>query len=124
MTAMDRVRVDATAAEAPYEQVRRQVTDLVASGELPAGERLPTVRSLAADLGVAANTVARAYKELESTGVVRTAGRRGTFVQGAGSERAAREAARAYADTARDLGLDDAEALDLVRRALDRPRSS
>ena len=124
MTAMERVRVDATAAEAPYEQVRRQVTDLVASGDLQAGERLPTVRALAADLGVAANTVARAYRELEATGVVRTDGRRGTFVEGAGSERAAREAARAYADTARDLGLADAEALELVRRALDRPRSS
>ena len=121
---MDRVHVDATAAEAPYEQVRRQVTDLVTSGDLAPGERLPTVRALATDLGIAANTVARAYQELEATGVVRTDGRRGTFVQGSGAERAAREAARAYADTVRDLGLDDAAAVELVRRAIDRPRSS
>ena len=65
-----------------------------ASGDLPAGTRLPTVRALAADLGLAANTVARAYRELESDGVVVTEGRRGTFVA-SGSAAASTEAEQA-----------------------------
>ena len=64
----------------PYEQLRVQIASRVASGELLEGTRLPTVRALAAELRLAANTVARAYKELESDGVVVTEGRRGTFV--------------------------------------------
>ena len=57
------VTVDLGAAEPPYEQVRTQIAGLIATGRLGEGDRLPTVRALAADLGTAANTVARAYKE-------------------------------------------------------------
>ncbi|MGG5170920.1 GntR family transcriptional regulator [Pseudarthrobacter sp. J1738] len=75
-----RIVVDLDSPIPPYEQIRQQITLLVGSGQLTPGTRLPTVRALAADLGVAAGTVARAYRELESAGVVSTARRSGTTV--------------------------------------------
>lgn len=111
--------VDHDGAVAPYEQVREGIRARVTDGTLAPGHRLPPVRALATSLGLAANTVARAYKELEALGVVETRGRAGTFVTGRGVERSAREAAAAYVATVRSLGLDDAAALAAVRRALD-----
>jgi DNA-binding transcriptional regulator YhcF (GntR family) len=103
---------------APYEQLRTQLATRAASGDLPAGTRLPTVRALAAELGLAVNTVARAYRELEADGVITTAGRRGTFVAATatGSSAEASDAAAAYVATARRLGLTLPEALNLVER--------
>ncbi|MET4003232.1 GntR family transcriptional regulator [Arthrobacter sp. UYCu511] len=72
--------IDLETATPPYEQIQRQISSLIAVGHLVPGTRLPTVRSLAADLGVAAGTVARAYKELEGTGLVATNRRQGTVV--------------------------------------------
>jgi DNA-binding transcriptional regulator YhcF (GntR family) len=118
------LRIDASADDPPYEQIRSQIAAQVASGEVPPGTKLPTVRALAATLGIAPNTVARAYRELEYSGVVSTRGRNGTVVNGDGSDRAAKEAAVTYADTVRALGLRQDEALELVRRAFDRPVSS
>lgn len=105
----------------PYEQVRRQVADQAATGALPPGHRLPTVRRLAEDLGIAANTVARAYRELEQEGVLVTRGRHGTFiaVRGADREREAAAAARLLVRRLRELDLTDEDALRVVRRALD-----
>lgn len=77
-----RIVIDLTTATPPYEQVQTQISSLVAVGSLPPGTRLPTVRSLAADLGVAAGTVARAYKQLEAAGMVTTNRRQGTVVAG------------------------------------------
>jgi GntR family transcriptional regulator len=69
----------------PYEQVRRQLAAHIESGRLVAGSRLPPVRQLAADLGLAAGTVARAYRELEEAGLITTGRARGTHVtQGRG----------------------------------------
>jgi DNA-binding transcriptional regulator YhcF (GntR family) len=78
---------------------------------------LPTVRELATHLGLAANTVARAYRELERTAVVETRGRRGTFVA-QGADRAAVEAAEAFAARLRELGVDADRGVELARRAL------
>ena len=72
--------IDLQTGTPPYEQVQTQISSLIAVGQLPAGTRLPTIRSLAADLGVAAGTVARAYKELEAAGLVTTNRRQGTVV--------------------------------------------
>ena len=112
--------IDPDAAAPPYEQIRAQVAEAVRGGSLPVGTRLPTVRALAADLELAPNTVARAYRLLEQTGVVRTRGRLGTFVEAAGepTDRAALDAARGYAHRARELGLDDDAAIAWVRSAL------
>ncbi len=116
------IALDPTSSTPPYEQVRAQVAAGVQAGTLAPGDRLPTVRGLAADLGVAAATVARAYRELEADGVVETRGRHGTVVAdtGDGPDRRAREAAAAYAATVRRLGLPDEAALALVRSALTR----
>lgn len=110
---------DPDAAEPPFEQLRLQVARKAASGQLPAGTRLPTVRALAAELGLAVNTVARAYRELEADGVVVTEGRRGTFVAAtaAASSADARAAAADYVAFARRVGLGQAEATRLVEQA-------
>ncbi|HEX6149881.1 GntR family transcriptional regulator [Nocardioides sp.] len=110
---------DPSLPEPPFEQLRAQVARRAAGGDLPAGTKLPTVRALAAELGLAANTVARAYRELEADGVVVTEGRRGTFVASgtAAASPEADRAAAAYAVTARRLGLTRAEATRLLERA-------
>ncbi|MEV6176737.1 GntR family transcriptional regulator [Streptomyces sp. NPDC052016] len=105
---------------APYEQVRSQIAEQARSGRLPVGYRLPTVRGLAESLGLAANTVAKAYRALEADGVIETRGRHGTYVAAAGSaaERELAAAAQAYGERARRLGLTEDEALAAVRDAL------
>jgi DNA-binding transcriptional regulator YhcF (GntR family) len=118
------ITLDASNGEPPYEQIRDQIRAQVDAGDLPPGTKLPTVRALAADLGVATNTVARAYRELEHAGVVSTRGRSGTIVTGDAVERAAKEAAASYADAMLALGVGQDEALDLVRRAFRRPVTS
>ena len=117
------ITIDA-GGDPPYEQIRAQLAEQVAAGRLAPGTRLPTVRALAESLGVASNTVARAYRELEHSGVVSTRGRNGTVVNGDGTDRAAKDAAAAYAEAMRALGVRQDEALELVRRAFDRPVSS
>lgn len=114
-----RFTIDARVATPPYEQLRAQVTRAVAEGALAGGAKLPTVRALAEQLGLAVNTVARAYRELEADGIIETRGRAGSFVapQGDAVQRQAAAAARAYVEQARRLGVDDASALDLVRAA-------
>ncbi|MBC7631206.1 GntR family transcriptional regulator [Aeromicrobium sp.] len=112
---MTSVTVDAASAEPPYEQVRRQLADGAASGTLAPGHRLPTVRQLATDLGLAANTIAKAYRALEVDGVVQTLGRKGTFVASRRSDDAeAGAGAQTYARTARRRGLSLEEATRLV----------
>jgi DNA-binding transcriptional regulator YhcF (GntR family) len=124
VTSSPAITLDPASSDAPYEQIRAQISVQVSAGRLEPGTRLPTVRALAAELGLATNTVARAYRELEHAGVVTTRGRAGTVVNGDGTDRAAKEAARTYADTMRALGVGQDEALDLVRRAFERPVTS
>lgn len=78
------LELDATSGTPIYEQIVGKIEEAVATGRLAAGERLPSVRELAAELGVAPGTVARAYSELESRGVVRTEGAKGTSVAAKG----------------------------------------
>lgn len=115
------ITLDATSPTPPFEQVRGQLAAQITDGVLVAGTRLPPVRRLADDLGLAANTVARAYRDLEAAGLVETRGRGGTIVT-AGGDRARERlatAARSYAAVAQELGIGPAEALHLVRTALD-----
>jgi GntR family transcriptional regulator len=74
------ITVDPAHPSGPAEQIRAQVTALIQSGELAADAKLPPVRQLAGDLRVAAGTVAKAYKELEAAGLVRTGRANGTRV--------------------------------------------
>lgn len=115
---MDVAPLDPHSPTPPFEQLRVQLASRVASGDLPAGTKLPTVRGLAEQVGVAPGTVARAYKELEADGVVVTEGRRGTFVAGTSTTPAAvRDAAEQLVGTARRAGLALPEAVRLVEAA-------
>ncbi|MFB7371041.1 GntR family transcriptional regulator [Streptomyces sp. NPDC056222] len=115
-----RITVDTDSSTAPYEQLRDQIAKRARSGALPVGYKLPTVRGLAEELGLAANTVAKAYKSLEADGVIETRGRNGTFVAAAGdaAERLAASAAATYATEARRLGLTREAAASAVTDAL------
>lgn len=114
------VTIDSTSKVPPYEQVRSEVARKINDRTLAVGTKLPTVRKLAGDLGIAPNTIARAYRELEEAGLIETRGKAGTFVGASGdqSRKRAREAATEYAAVIRALGLDTSEALDIVRAAL------
>ncbi len=103
--------MDGGSGRPPFDQLRTAVIDAVRDGRLAPGHRLPTVRELAGQLGLAINTVARAYRELETAGIVETRGRQGTFVARRDpTDTAMADAARVYADAARALGLGLAEA--------------
>lgn len=124
MTAPPTLRVDTDDPTPPYEQLRRQLTDLIHAGVLPPGERLPPLRQLAGDLGLAVGTVARTYRELESAGLVRSRRGGGTRVTEpatpppADERRAAVDRhAAAYVRQARLLGADRDAALAAVHRA-------
>lgn len=120
MSAAAAVVVEVGAAEPPYEQVRRQIAGHIMSGALADGSRLPTIQALAADLGLAGNTVGRAYKELEAAGLVRTRRRVGTVVTRprADGDLALALSAASYARDAMRAGVGETAAMDLVRAAL------
>lgn len=116
------LEVDSASPVPAFEQVRAQLADLILSGALPAGERLPPIRQLAADLDLAPGTVARVYRELESAGLVTSRVRHGTVVEAARQrprrdvDEQATEAARTFALAVRRLGLDLDDAVGAVRR--------
>lgn len=118
--------IDPASATPPYEQLRVQVIAAVRVGELTPGTRLPTVRRLADDLGLAPNTVARAYRELERDEVIETRGRNGSFVAATGdaAHRQAQQAATTYVERTAQLGVTRAEALAIVTAALGVPPAS
>jgi len=124
-----KIRLDPTSREPLSEQLRSALAARIDSGRLAPGERMPTVRDLAAELEIAPNTVAKAYRDLASAGLVAGRGRRGTFVSellpaalGDGEARLA-EAADAYARRARQLGFGSSAARAAAEKALRRTRS-
>lgn len=108
-----------------YEQIRAQIAHMVAAGSLTAGSRLPTIRQLATDLGLAKGTVAKAYEALLREGIAVSAGRQGTVVAADRLPDAAirdaqlRAAARSYAVRTRQLGIDVDDAVRAFARAVD-----
>jgi len=114
------IAIDPSSATPPFEQLRTQLVAQITSGELAGGARLPTVRKLAEELGLAPNTVARSYRELETDGFIETRGRNGSFVtpQGDPAHQLAQEAARAFADRVRKLGIRVDDAIGYVTAAL------
>jgi DNA-binding transcriptional regulator YhcF (GntR family) len=122
------LEIDQDAAIPPYEQLRQQITALVLGGGLATGDRLPSIRQLANDLGLAGGTVARAYRELESDGVVATRGRHGTVIQGPPRRPAPPPdliaAARSYAGEASRTGASLEDALTAVRVAFAAERAA
>lgn len=111
--------VDPDSSVPPYEQVRAGVMTLIANGDLLAGERIPTVRRLAEDLNLAPNTVARSYRELESSGVIETRGRHGSYIKATRDTAIDRAqiATIAHVAAMRELGMDNDTIVLLVTRA-------
>jgi GntR family transcriptional regulator len=106
-----------------YQQIVNQVKYLVASGRLQAGEELPPIRALAEQLVINPNTVARAYRELETAGVVAKRSTTGTYVSDAGSPLARRERFKILTERidallveANQLNVGTDEIIDLVRQ--------
>jgi DNA-binding transcriptional regulator YhcF (GntR family) len=124
-----RIRLDPSAHEPLFEQLRSALEARIASGRFAPGERMPTVRDLAAELEIAPNTVAKAYRDLTSAGLIAGRGRRGTFVSerfpaalGDGDARLV-EAAETYARRTRQLGYGSSAARAAAEKALRRTRS-
>ncbi|MFZ0211223.1 MAG: GntR family transcriptional regulator [Candidatus Acidiferrales bacterium] len=108
-----------------YVQVETQIKNAIAAGALKSGQPLPSVRKLAAELGINPNTAARAYQELDREGTITTVPGGGTFVAGGQprflkSERIRRlqPYARQIAVEGTQLGLGETEILDLVQEEL------
>ncbi len=110
--------IDPTSATSTVEQIRSQLAAQIRAGQLEADVRLPPVRQLASDLRVAPGSVAKAYKELEGAGLIRTARAAGTRVN-AGQETALPllDAARSFALAAQQQGLELAEVQGLLANA-------
>ncbi len=116
------LRLDSRDPTPPYEQLRRQLATAIESGLLQPGTRLPTVRQLAADLGVATGTIMRAYAELDGDGLIVTRRGGGTTVADSPrtlseTERRRRltEIAASFVSHARLIGIGD----DDIRRVVD-----
>ncbi|MGI8937002.1 MAG: GntR family transcriptional regulator [Iamia sp.] len=123
------ISLDPGSPTPPYAQLQEQIATMVRSGVLAPGARLPAIRHLATDLGVATGTVARAYRELKSDGVVQTRGRHGTSVcppdrarraDPTTTHRELAQEASAFALAASHRGLDIDQAVEAVRAAFRR----
>ncbi|MFF5791183.1 GntR family transcriptional regulator [Paeniglutamicibacter sp. NPDC012692] len=113
------INVDSADKMAPYLQVRQQILVAIAKGKLKAGTKLPSVRALAEQLGLAVNTAAKVYKELEASGAVVTRGRHGTIVQATDDQGsiAVADAASEFAAVATRWGISEKAAIGYVRAA-------
>ena len=81
-----RIRIDATSAAPLWRQIVHQVTLQILAGNVALGERLPTVRELASELRVNPNTIARAFQEMERSGIIETRRGLGTFAREAAGQ--------------------------------------
>jgi GntR family transcriptional regulator len=107
-----------------YAQIEREIVAAIAIGRLPPGSQLPTVRQLAVDLRINANTVARVYSHLERSGALETRRGVGTFVVGLPAARSVADAdvlaalgaaARSYLASAAAAGATPAEAFEYLK---------
>ncbi len=106
-----------------YQQIIDQIKAQIADGSLKKGERLPSVRELSADLGINVNTVYKAYKELESQGIVRmrvgfgvtVTAERQNHVPPGDREKIIKEMVEHLRVEAYHLGFDDDYLLDLIK---------
>lgn len=117
------VTIDPDSPIPPFEQLRNQLDRQIRGGVLAAGRQLPTVRQLATDLGLAKNTVVRAYQALERDGLVTGDRRRGTVVldrQATSHERdeILTAAARRFADDIATVDASLDEAIDALRKVI------
>ncbi|HEV2528809.1 MAG TPA: GntR family transcriptional regulator [Thermomicrobiales bacterium] len=122
------LHVDPRSGTPVYQQIVRQVRHALRLGVLRPGDRMPTVRELTAVLAINPNTVMRAYRELEATGLCEGRVGQGTFVReslpGPAPEEIAelREGLAAWLARARELGLDDEAVAALIETTMDTSR--
>jgi GntR family transcriptional regulator len=116
-----RIHVSPTDGIPIYRQIVNQVKYLIASGRLASGDELPPIRSLAEQLLINPNTVARAYRELEQAGMLATRRGAGTYVSDQGSPLARKERFRIISERvdgllaeARQLDIDIEQVVDLI----------
>lgn len=109
--------VEEDRAEAPYSQVVNRLAAAIGEGELPRGLKLPSVRALAGELGLAVNTVAKAYRQLENETLVETRGRNGTVVLGHSAGDELTREIEELVTAAKSRGLRLEEVLGEIRRA-------
>jgi len=110
------ITIDSASGVPPFEQLRTQLEAEIVSGRAPGGSRLPTVRQLASDLGIAPGTVQSAYRELEAAGLVVTRGSAGTRVaEGRVADPDLLASAVSFAATAARTGLALDEAVAILR---------
>ena len=112
-----------------YAQIEREIVAAIATGRLPPGSQLPTVRQLAVDMRINANTVARVYRYLERSGALETRRGVGTFVVGPPAARSVADgevlaalgaSARSYLASAAAVGATAADALEYLKELVAR----
>ena len=104
-----------------FEQVKDGFRNLIISGVLKEGERMPSVRDLASSLAINPNTIQRAYRELESEGYICSVSGKGSFVsqRDEAADRRRAELLSKMAETVRELrhtGLNEEELISLIRK--------
>ena len=114
--------IDAASSTPAYEQLRDQLARYIVGRQLAPGSKLPAIRQLAHDLGLAPGTIARAYTELEHAGLIRTRRPQGSFVTDNPRRKPPEPArltrlAEAFAAQVRQLGVDQDEAITALRTA-------
>lgn len=109
-----------------YEQITSQMKDMILTGQLKEGEKLPSIRSLAADLRISAITTKRAYAELETQGFIETVTGKGSFVAGGNFEllreerlRRVEELLQEAVDEAKGAGISSEELIDILHLLLE-----
>ena len=102
--------------ESIYEQIRSQIEKFIVMGILKPDDKLPSVRTLAQDLGINPNTVMKAYQELEKNGYIYTLNKKGVFVAGQsqGMDQRDRDDALHVLHTLRDEGFSKDELKELL----------
>lgn len=105
------IRIDKSAPVPLHDQIKEQILGLIHAGRLKAGDQLPTMRGLSVELGVNFNTVALAYRELDSQGVIATRRGEGTFVTNTPAEPEMQQIRRNKLETMVKALLDDARRL-------------
>lgn len=125
------IQIDFRSEHPIYVQIVEQVEQMIATGELQPGDQLPTVRQLATDLRVNFNTIARAYRMLDESGLISTQQGRGTYIWEKPSEEASqqlrrhglRELAQRYVDEAQRLGYSPDEVVEAFKERVEAWRS-
>ncbi|MEE8806982.1 MAG: GntR family transcriptional regulator [Lactimicrobium sp.] len=97
-----------------YEQIQNQILRFIQAGVLSPGDKLPSVRQLAQDNGINPNTVAKAYSELEKTGCVYNAPKKGVYVADVNVKDSHHHQITAVLEPLKNMGIQKQEILDAL----------